>query len=250
MEGGRGVISRGDVIGGAREPAEDGAGAAEIGDVAGNLAERNGITGRSGEAVEVFVVSGHPHKFPIPNGGKRKTISNAGFRIGRGFCEGDRTANGTGNGDNISNGVLQNHTIYNITNLLINIIALGIHVSFTLVLAKEFPEVTNTVTKFLVLTVIVGDTDFLQKEARMRFGSKSSKVKSADNTDARNNTVLHICVDYPSLFGVFEHFLNHESGLARTLFAEDKNEFVGVTESAGIKRKGKKKGKKTEYIFH
>lgn len=120
------------------------------------------------------------------------------------------------------------HFVDSIANLLVHVVALGIHEAGTFHLAEELIEVTNTVRQGFKLTIVIGYADLIEKQRGLRFGTEQLQVLVLDHANIRDIYIRHIGIDRPSPTLVFKHLLSEEQRLPRSLLAKDIVELIGV----------------------
>ena len=90
---------------------------------------------------------------------------------------------------------VQEHTITEVTELLIYVKGLRGHIDGNVVMALELEEITDLGPEGLIVAVVPNHADFIQKKKRIRLGDEIAQVLYIKMAYTRDKKFIHIGVD-------------------------------------------------------
>ena len=152
--------------------------------------------------VEVFGVSGDECESPVPKRFEGQAFSNAGFGIGGRFSKSDVLRDAFSHGEDTGNIGMKEHTVTEVTELLVNVEGLGGHIDDTVIMALELEEVTDGGLEVFEVPGIPHHTHFIQEKHGIGAGDEIAQVINIEDTNTGDIQISHIGIDRPTLLYV------------------------------------------------
>lgn len=187
-----------------------------------------GFSVDDGVTVKLAGPAGDIGEGPGPEGGKDQVLSDTGFPLRGSLHELDFLCDPLADGKDTGNIDLQKHGVGTVTDFLVNVEGLRIHVTDDLVFSLESEEITEGGLEGLEVAVIKFNASFPQDEEGVFLRDEIAQLFIGEVADARDKKLREVSIDVPALFQVLIGQLRFIGGFSGTLFAEDEVELIGV----------------------
>ena len=187
-----------------------------------------GLSVDDGVTVKLSGPTGNIGEGPGPEGGKDQVLSDTGFPLRGSLHELDFLRDTLANGEDTGNIDLQKHGVGTVTDFLVNVEGLRIHVADNLVFPLKGEEVTEGGLEGLEVAVIEFDTSLTQDEEGVFLRDEITQLFIGEVADAGDEKLREVSIDVPALFQVLIGQLRFIGGFSGTLFPENEVELVGV----------------------
>ena len=147
--------------------------------------------------------AGNIGKGPGPEGGKDQVLSDTGFPLRGSLHELDFLCDPLADGKDTGNIDLQEHGVGTVTDFLVNVEGLRIHVTDDLVFSLEGEEVTEGGFEGLKVAVIKFNASFTKNEEGVFLRDEITQLFIGEVADAGDKKLREVSIDVPALFQVF-----------------------------------------------
>lgn len=146
--------------------------------------------------------AGNIGKGPGPEGGKDQVLSDTGFPLRGSLHELDFLCDPLADGKDTGNIDLQEHGVGTVTDFLVNVEGLRIHVTDDLVFSLEGEEVTEGGFEGLKVAVIKFNASFTKNEEGVFLRDEITQLFIGEVADAGDKKLREVSIDVPALFQV------------------------------------------------